>query len=75
MTQFAGFTLDAGTILFPLSYIFGDVFAEVYGWKVAKKIILLGFVCIVLNALILYIVQVLPSASFWANQTSYEAIL
>jgi uncharacterized PurR-regulated membrane protein YhhQ (DUF165 family) len=41
MTQFAGLTLDAGTILFPLSYIFGDIFAEVYGWKVAKKIVLL----------------------------------
>jgi len=41
MTQFAGLTLDAGTILFPLSYIFGDIFAEVYGWKISKKIILL----------------------------------
>lgn len=75
MTQFAGLTLDAGTILFPLSYIFGDVFAEVYGWKMSKKIILLGFACIVLNALILYVVQILPSASFWANQASYETIL
>ena len=75
MTQFAGLTLDAGTILFPLSYIFGDVFAEVYGWKVSRKVILLWFACIVLNALILYIVQVLPVASFWKNQISYETIL
>lgn len=75
MTQFAGFTLDAGTILFPLSYIFGDIFAEVYGWKVSKKIILLGFVAIVLNALILAIVQYLPVASFWEFQSSYENIL
>lgn len=75
MTQFAGLTLDAGTILFPLSYIFGDIFAEVYGWKVSRKVILLGFACIVLNAAILYIVQVLPVASFWENQGSYESIL
>lgn len=75
MTQFAGLTLDAGTILFPLSYIFGDIFAEVYGWKVSRKVILLGFACIVLNAFILYIVQVLPAAGFWENQGSYEAIL
>jgi queuosine precursor transporter len=75
MTQFTGLTLDAGTILFPLSYIFGDIFAEVYGWKVSRKIILLGFACIVLNAAILYIVQVLPVAGFWENQGSYEAIL
>lgn len=75
MTQFAGLTLDAGTILFPLSYIFGDIFAEVYGWKTAKKIILLGFAAIVLNALILAIVQYLPVASFWEFQSSYENIL
>jgi uncharacterized integral membrane protein (TIGR00697 family) len=75
MTQFAGLTLDAGTILFPLSYIFGDIFAEVYGWKVSKKIILLGFAAIVLNALILGIVQYLPVASFWEFQSSYENIL
>lgn len=75
MTQFAGLTLDAGTILFPLSYIFGDIFAEVYGWKVAKKIILLGLAAIVLNALILGIVQYLPVASFWEFQSSYENIL
>ena len=75
MTQFAGLTLDAGTILFPLSYIFGDIFAEVYGWKTSKKIILLGFIAIVLNALILAIVQYLPVASFWEFQSSYENIL
>ena len=75
MTQFAGLTLDAGTILFPLSYIFGDIFAEVYGWKTSKKIILLGFIAIVLNALILVIVQYLPVASFWEFQSSYENIL
>jgi uncharacterized integral membrane protein (TIGR00697 family) len=75
MTQFAGLTLDAGTILFPLSYIFGDIFAEVYGWKISRRIILLGFAAIVLNALILAIVQYLPVASFWENQSSYEAIL
>lgn len=41
MTQFGGLTLDAGTILFPLSYIFGDIFAEVYGWKTSRRVILL----------------------------------
>ncbi len=75
MTQFVGLTLDAGTILFPLSYIFGDIFAEIYGWKISRKIILLGFAAIVLNALILAIVQYLPVASFWQFQSSYENIL
>lgn len=75
MTQFGWLTLDAGTILFPLSYIFGDIFAEVYGWKISKNIIILGFAAIVLNALILAIVQYLPVASFWENQKSYEVIL
>lgn len=75
MTQFAGLTLDAGTILFPISYIFGDIFAEVYGWQVSKKVILLGFTCILLNATVLWIVQILPSAGFWTNQVSYDTIL
>jgi len=75
MTYFARLTLDGGTILFPISYIFGDIFAEVYGWKISKKIILLGFGAIVLNALILAVVQYMPAASFWENQNSYEAIL
>lgn len=46
-----------------------------YGWKTSRKVILLGFGCILLNAVILYIVQMLPVASFWENQGSYEAIL
>lgn len=75
ITHFAGLTLDAGTILFPLSYIFGDIFAEVYGWKVSKNIILLWLVAIVMSAIILGIVQYLPVAISWENQTSYEAIL
>ncbi len=40
IVQFGGLTLDAGTILFPLSYIFGDIFAEVYGWRIARRIIM-----------------------------------
>jgi uncharacterized integral membrane protein (TIGR00697 family) len=39
LTSFWGFTFDAGTILFPLSYIFGDILTEVYGYKRARKVI------------------------------------
>lgn len=67
--------IDGGTLLFPISYIFGDIFAEVYGWKVSRRIILLGLYCILLNATILYLVQIIPAANIWENQESYEVIL
>lgn len=69
------FNFDAGTILFPISYIFGDILTEVYGYKKSRRVIWLGFLCLILAALVFFIVQYLPSAADWQNQTAYEAIL
>ena len=69
------FTFDGGTILFPLSYIFGDVLTEVYGYQKARKVIWTGFFSAFLMSATLYIVQLLPPAAGWLNQTSYENIL
>jgi queuosine precursor transporter len=69
------FTFDGGTILFPLSYIFGDVLTEVYGYQKARKVIWTGFFSAFLMSVTLYIVQLLPPAAGWLNQTSYENIL
>src|SRR5512139_1406758 len=51
---------DAGTILFPVSYIFGDILTEVYGYKRSRKVIWTGFAALALSALIFWIVQRLP---------------
>ncbi len=69
---------DAGTILFPVSYIFGDVLTEVYGFKRSRRVIWAGFASLALSAFILWIVRILPGEAEWskyAGQSSYIAIL
>jgi uncharacterized integral membrane protein (TIGR00697 family) len=72
---FGPFTFDGGTILFPLTYIFGDVLTEVYGYKKAKRAIWTGFFCALLMTIIFAVVQFLPAAPGWNNQAAFEAIL
>ncbi len=69
------FTFDGGTILFPLSYIFGDIITEVYGYGQSRKIIWTGFFCALLMSAVFIIVGKLPPAEGWNNQAAYDAIL
>lgn len=69
---------DGGTILFPISYIFGDVLTEVYGFQRARRVIWTGFVMLALTAFVLWLVRVMPGEVTWqeyAGQQAYEAIL
>lgn len=69
---------DAGTILFPISYIFGDILTEVYGYKQSRRVIWAGFACLALSAVIFWIVRVLPGEATWqgyAGDEAYNAIL
>ena len=69
------FTFDGGTILFPLSYIFGDVLTEVYGYQRSRKVIWTGFGAALLMSLVLWVVQEMPPATDWGNQQAYESLL
>lgn len=69
------FTFDGGTLLFPLSYIFGDILTEVYGYGRSRKVIWLGFISALLMAITFMVVGVLPPAADWPYQTAYEQIL
>jgi uncharacterized integral membrane protein (TIGR00697 family) len=69
------FTFDGGTILFPLSYIFGDVLTEVYGYRRSRKVIWLGFFSAALMSLVFYIVQKLPPAPDWPYQDAFSNLL
>jgi len=69
------FTFDGGTILFPLSYIFGDILTEVYGYRRSRRVIWTGFFCAGLMALVFYLVGELPPAAGWEGQAAYETIL
>jgi hypothetical protein len=69
------FTFDGGTLLFPLSYVFGDILTEVYGYQKSRSIIWLGFFMALLMSLIFIVVGKLPPAVGWNNQAAYDAIL
>jgi hypothetical protein len=70
-----GFVLPAAIIIFPVSYIFGDVLTEVYGYRQARRVIWLGFFCNLIAVVAIWLGQVLPPASFWEGQAAYERIL
>lgn len=72
---FGPFTFDGGTILFPLSYIFGDILTEVYGYARSRKVIWIGFVAALLMSITFIIVGALPPAADWQNQDAYNKIL
>ncbi|HHT13223.1 MAG TPA: queuosine precursor transporter [Propionibacterium sp.] len=66
---------DGGAFLFPLTYILGDVLAEVYGMKGAKRAILIGFMVSILASLTFLVVGAAPPADDWGNQAAFEAVL
>lgn len=70
-----GLTVPAGIIIFPISYICGDVLTEVYGLRRARQVIWLGFVCNLLAVSAIWLGQQLPGAAFWDAQPAYERIL
>jgi uncharacterized integral membrane protein (TIGR00697 family) len=70
-----GLVLPAAIIIFPISYIFGDVLTEVYGYHQARRVIWLGFFCNLITVVAIWLGQILPAASFWEGQAAYERIL
>ena len=67
--------IDAGIIAYPLTFLISDVISEVYGRKTTTKIIWLGFLANLLMISIIYVAGILPSATFWNDQQSYDQIL
>ncbi len=65
-------TFGAGVLFFPLSYVFGDILTEVYGYSRARKVIWAGFAGLAFASLMAYVVVALPPAPFWNNQAAYE---
>ena len=69
---------DAGTILFPISYIFGDILTEVYGYKRSRRVIWTGFACLALSSFVFWVIRVMPGEATWqsyAGDVDYNAIL
>jgi uncharacterized integral membrane protein (TIGR00697 family) len=62
----------AGVLFFPISYVFGDLLTEVYGYARARRVIWAGFGGLAFASLMAYVVVALPPAPEWPNQQAYE---
>jgi len=62
-------------LVFPLTYIFGDILTEVYGYRRARKVIWTGFFALIIMSVVYWLVGLLPPASVWQNQEAYLSIL
>jgi uncharacterized integral membrane protein (TIGR00697 family) len=65
-------TFGAGVLFFPISYIFGDILTEVYGYSRARRVIWTGFAALIFASLMAAVVVALPPAPTWENQKVYE---
>ncbi len=75
LVRLGEFVIPAGILIFPVSYIVGDVLTEVYGYRSARRVIWLGFFCNLLAVGAIAAAGALPAASVWPHQPAYEAIL
>jgi uncharacterized integral membrane protein (TIGR00697 family) len=71
----SGLTLTAAIVIFPLSYIIGDILTEVYGYRQARRAIWLGFLANLLVVVTIVIAGALPAAGFWKDQLAFDLIL
>jgi len=65
-------TFGAGVLFFPISYVFGDILTEVYGYARSRRVIWAGFAGLAFASFMAWAVVALPPAPFWKNQAAYE---
>lgn len=65
-------TFGAGVLFFPISFIFGDILTEVYGYAASRRVIWAGFAGLALASFMAWMIVALPPAPFWQNQEAYE---
>lgn len=75
MIRIGPFVFDGGTLLFPLSYLFGDVLTEVYGYRQTRKVIWTGLLTLALMSLNIWLIGILPAEESWTFQQDYTNIL
>ncbi len=72
LPYFGPFTFGAGVLFFPISYIFGDILTEVYGYARARKVVWAGFTAMIFASIMCWFVVKIPAAQGWKNQLAYE---
>src|SRR5215475_6168757 len=74
VSRLGPFTFGTGILFFPLSYIFGDILTEVYGYARSRRVIWAGFVGMIFSAFMSWIVLKIPAAAGWKGQDAYEMV-
>ena len=72
--SFWGIYFPVGIIVFPISYVFGDILTEVYGYSASRRVVWTGFVSLLVTVALLEVAKMLPPAPFWQNQSALEAL-
>lgn len=70
-----GISMSGGVLVFPITYIIGDVLTEIYGYKKSKKIIIYGFICNLIMVILFFIAMKLPYPEYYLNQDAFVAVL
>ncbi len=73
--SFGGVFLPVAVVIFPVSYLLGDIITEVYGYAAMRRVIWTGFACNLLAVIAIWIGSVIPAAPFFEGQASYVQIL
>ena len=67
-------TFGAGIMFFPISFIFGDILTEVYGYAASRRVIWAGFIGLAFASLMAWVIVTLPPAPEWHDQTAYQSV-
>lgn len=70
-----GYIFGAGILFFPMSYLFGDILTEVYGYARARRVVWAGFGALIFASLMSWVVLKLPAAEIWKDQQAFETVL
>lgn len=74
VSTIAGFPFGAGILFFPLSYVFGDILTEVYGYARSRRVIWAGFGALIFAAFMSWVIVKIPAAPGWAHQPAYDFV-
>ncbi len=74
VAQIGGVTFGAGVLFFPISYVFGDVLTEVYGYARARKVVWAGFGALIFASFMTWAVLAFPPAPGWAHQAAFQTV-
>ncbi len=74
VAQIGRFTFGAGVLFFPISYVFGDILTEVYGYARARKVVWAGFAALAFASFMSWAILAFPPARGWPHQDAYEVV-